>query len=161
MQRGADDYIAKPFHLDELQLRLRNLISHQQKLRDQYRQQFTQPNTPSPLNHHDDPFLHRIYKLLDDHLDDPLLNVDWLADELAMSRKTLYRKLHSLLQLNPHELIRQYRLRKAADLLRAGHSASQTAYLAGFKTPSHFAMVFKEFYQKSPSEFMADDPDSP
>ena len=161
LQEGADDYIAKPFHVDELQLRLRNLISRQQKLRDQYRQPFTQPGTPGPLSHPDDPFLHRMYKLLDDHLDDPLLNVDWLADELAMSRKTLYRKVQGLLRLNPHELIRQYRLRKAADLLRAGHSASQTAYLAGFKTPSHFAMVFKEFYHKSPSEFLADNPSNP
>jgi signal transduction histidine kinase/ligand-binding sensor domain-containing protein/DNA-binding response OmpR family regulator len=155
LQEGADDYLSKPFHFDELHLRLRNLISRQQKLRDQYRQQFSQPDTPSPINIVEDAFLHRVYELLENHLSDPLLNVDWLADQLAMSRKTLYRKIHSLVQLNPHELIRQYRLRKAADLLRAGHSASQTAYLAGFKTPSYFTMVFKEFYQKTPTEFVA------
>lgn len=155
LEEGADDYVSKPFHLDELQLRLRNLTSRQQKLRDQYRQQFTQPDSPSPISVVDDVFLSRMYNLLENHLNDPALTVDWLADELAMSRKTLYRKVHSLTQLNPHELIRQYRLRKAADLLRAGHTPSQTAYLTGFKTPSYFTLVFKEFYQNTPTEFVA------
>ena len=159
LQEGADEYVSKPFHLDELHLRVRNQMARQQKLRDHYRQQFAQPNTLSPIHSVEDMFLRRVYELLETNLSDPLLTVDWLADELAMSRKTLYRKIHSLLQLNPHELIRQYRLRKAADLLRAGHSASQTAYLTGFKTPSYFTMVFKEFYQKTPTEFVANSTD--
>ncbi len=157
LQEGADDYIAKPFHLDELLLRLRNIISYQQKLRDQYRQQFTEPNTPSPVNGVDDVFLQRTYDLLEKHLSDPSFTVDWLADELAMSRKTLYRKIHSLVQLNPHDLIRQYRLRRATDLLRAGHNSSQTAILTGFKNHSYFTTVFKEFYHKTPTEFTSSD----
>ncbi|WP_227687057.1 hybrid sensor histidine kinase/response regulator [Spirosoma arboris] len=155
LQEGADDYLAKPFHLDELHLRLNNLITRQQKLQNQYRRQFTLPDTPTPLELTQDPFLHRVYELLDNHLDDSSLNVDWLADQLAMSRKTLYRKIHSLVQLAPNELIRQYRLRKAADLLRTGHNVTETTYLVGFKTPSHFTIVFKEFYQKTPTEFIA------
>ncbi|GAB3886561.1 hybrid sensor histidine kinase/response regulator transcription factor [Spirosoma agri] len=155
LTEGADDYLAKPFHLNELHLRVRNLIARQQRLRDQYRQPFSLPDTPSPITTVDDAFLHRVYELLENHLSDPLLTIDWLADQVAMSRKTFYRKIHGLLHLSPHELIRQYRLRKAADLLRAGYSASQTAYLTGFKTPSYFTMVFKEFYQKTPTEFVA------
>lgn len=155
LQKGADDYVSKPFHLDELRLRLRNLTLRQQKLRDQYRQQFAQIDSPSPVTV-EDAFLRQLYELLENHLNDPSLTVDWLAEELAMSRKTLYRKIHGLVQLNPHELIRHYRLRKAADLLRSGHTASQTAYLTGFKTPSYFTMVFREFYHKTPTEFVAD-----
>ncbi len=155
LQEGADDYIAKPFHLDELHLRLRNLIAHQQKLRDQYRRELAQPDAAAPLAMVQDVFLSRVYELLEKHLEDPSLNVDWLADQLAMSRKTLYRKVHSLMQLSPNELIRQYRLRKAVDLLRAGYTASQTAYAVGFRTPAYFTLVFKEFYRKTPTEFAA------
>ncbi|HLL95918.1 MAG TPA: ATP-binding protein, partial [Spirosoma sp.] len=158
LQEGADDYVSKPFHLDELQLRLHNLMARQQKLREQYRQPFAHPHTASPIEVMEDAFLGRVYELLENHLTDPALTVDWLADELAMSSKTFYRKLHSVIHLKPHELIRHYRLRKAADLLRAGHSPSQTAYLTGFKTPSYFAAVFKEFYQKTPTEFAQDGP---
>lgn len=153
LAEGADEYLAKPFHLDELHLRLRNLLNYRQHLRDHYRQQFAQPDLPSPIMGVDDAFLQRVYQLLEEHLSNPALDVDWLADQLAMSRKTLYRKSHSLVQLAPNELIRQYRLRKAADLLRAGHNASQTAFMVGFKTPSYFTLVFKEFYLKTPTEF--------
>ena len=154
LQEGADDYLAKPFHLHELHLRLRNLISRQQKLRDHYRRQLAQPDTPVLLETVQDPFLRRVYELLDNHLTDVSINVDWLSDELAMTRKTLYRKIHSLTQLAPNELMRQYRLRKAADLLRTGHNPAETAYLIGFKNQSHFAKAFRDFYGRTPTNFM-------
>ena len=72
-----------------------------------------------------------------------------------MNRKTLYRKVHSLIQLSPADLVRQYRLRKAAELLGVGHNVAETADLVGFSTPSHFSIVFKDFYHQTPSEFMA------
>ncbi|MBC3786784.1 hybrid sensor histidine kinase/response regulator transcription factor [Spirosoma utsteinense] len=154
LAEGADDYLAKPFNQQELHLRLRNLIGRQQKLRDYYRRQLSQPETPAPLETELDPFLRQIYERLETNLIDVSINVDWLSSELSMSRKTLYRKIHSLTQLAPNDLIRQYRLRKAADLLRSGHNAAETAYLTGFKTQSHFAKVFKNFYGQTPLEFI-------
>ena len=71
-----------------------------------------------------------------------------------MNRKTLYRKVHSLIQLPPADLIRQYRLRKAAELLGTGRNVNETADLVGFSTPSHFSIVFKDFYHQTPSEFI-------
>ncbi len=161
LQQGADEYLAKPFSIDELHLRLRNLITRQQKLGEHYRRQLSQPTDPvaqPTLEVHLDPFLLRIYGLLDSHLDNSALSVDWLADQLAMTRKTLYRKVNSLIQLPPTDLIRQYRLRRAADLLRAGHTVAETADLVGFGTPSHFSVVFREFYGQTPTEFVASKP---
>jgi len=174
LQKGADDYLAKPFSIDELQLRLHNLMSRQQKLGEHYRQHFALPGESTPGATMDlpgtespgslptsvrsrsaDPFLLRIYALLEQHLDDPSISVDWLADQLAMNRKTLYRKVQSLIQLSPTDLIRQYRLRKAIELLGSGNNVSQTADLVGFNSPSHFTIVFKEFYQQTPTEFIA------
>ncbi|GAB4012505.1 hybrid sensor histidine kinase/response regulator transcription factor [Spirosoma migulaei] len=160
LQQGADDYLSKPFSLDELHLRLRNLVSRQQKLGEHYRQQFALP-VSSPVSNVKaqeviaDPFLLRIYALLEQHLDDPSISVDWLADQLAMNRKTLYRKVQQLIQLSPADLIRQYRLRKATELLGLGNNVAETADLVGFNSPSHFTIVFKEFYQQTPSEFIA------
>lgn len=97
----------------------------------------------------------RIYALLDGHLHDSSVCVNWLAHQLVMNRKTLYRKVGSLSQLTPTDVIRTYRLRKAAELLCTGCTVTQTASSTGFKTPSHFTTVFKEFYRQTPSEFVA------
>lgn len=154
LEHGADEYLTKPFNMRELRLRLRNLLGRQQKLREQYRQQFAQPDSPGALVSVSDQFLQRVYQLVEQHLDDSALSVEWLAEQLAMSRKTFYRKVQSLVQLSPVDLIRQYRLRKSIDLLKAGHNASETAYMLGFESPSYFARVFREFYHQSPTEYL-------
>ncbi len=158
---GADDYLTKPFHVGELHLRLRNLLNRQQKLREQYRQQLARPDVArpdeaisAPMQTVPDQFLHRVHQLVEQRLDDSSLSVEWVADQLAMSRKTLYLKVHTLTHLSPVELIRQYRLRKAVDLLRLGHNASETAYLVGFESPSYFSKVFREFYQQTPTDYL-------
>ncbi|WP_240543812.1 response regulator [Spirosoma foliorum] len=151
---GADEYVTKPFNVGALRLRLRNLLNRQQKLRDQYRQQFAQPGTLSPLATVQDQFLRRLYQLIEERLDDSSLNIDWLAKQLAVSKKTLYLKVQTLIQLSPNEVIRQYRLRKAIDLLKAGHNASETTYLVGFESPSYFAKVFKDFYHQTPTDYI-------
>lgn len=168
LQYGADEYLSKPFNRTELYLRLQNLTTRQQRLVDHYRQRFSLPDqSDDGVNSPPDrlpaftaaastnPFLVRIYALLEEHLDDPSISVDWLADQLAMNRKTLYRKVQSLIQLAPADLIRQYRMRKAAELLHAGHNVSETADLVGFNSPSHFTTVFKETYEQTPTEFIA------
>ncbi|QMW06878.1 response regulator [Spirosoma foliorum] len=161
LQQGADDYLAKPFSVAELQLRVANLITRQQKLGEYYQQQFaltvqeSQELVKVVPERIQDPFLIRIYGLLDQHLDDSTIGVDWLADQLAMNRKTLYRKIQSLIQLSPADLIRQYRLRKAAELLGSGNNVAETADLVGFNSPSHFTIVFKDFYQQTPTEYIA------
>nr|WP_229311431.1 two-component regulator propeller domain-containing protein [Larkinella rosea] len=161
LQQGADEYLSKPFNMAELQLRIQNLVNRQQKLGEFYRQQFNlsdisdvrQEKPVSAVK--TDPFLERIYALLEENLDDSSIGVDWLADKLAMNRKTLYRKIQSLIQLAPTDLIRQYRIRKGVELLLAGKSVAETADLTGFSTPSHFSMVFKEIYQQTPTEYLA------
>ncbi|GAB3574191.1 hypothetical protein GCM10027578_36440 [Spirosoma luteolum] len=160
LRQGADDYLSKPFSVTELHLRLHNLISRQQKLAAYYRQQFALPSVvctepEAPAIAVMDPFLTRIYELLDRHLDDDSIGVDWLANQLSMSRKTLYRKVQNLIQLPPADLIRQYRLRKAAELLRSGHNVSETADLTGFSTASHLSALFRKSYGQTPTEFIA------
>lgn len=151
---GADEYLTKPFHMGELQLRLRNLLNHQHKLREQYSRQLAQPDASGALESVQDPFLRRLYQLIEQRLDDPSLNVEWLADQLAVSQRTLQRKVHTLTHLSPVDIIRQYRLQKAIELLQNGHNASETAYRVGFDSPSYFSKVFKEAYQQTPTYYL-------
>jgi AraC-like DNA-binding protein len=71
-----------------------------------------------------------------------------------MSIRTLNRKLTMLAGVSPARVIRTYRLRRAIDLLRAGHPVSETSYMVGFDHPTNFSTAFKELYKKSPSEYL-------
>ena len=118
---------------------------------------FPDPTTPTPPR---PSFLSLVGTLLEGNLQGAV-TVDWLADQLAVNRKTLYRKVIQLTYLSPAGLIRQYRLRKAIELLQAGHSITATARQTGFATASHFAAVFKKNFGQTPSRFMADQRKSP
>lgn len=97
----------------------------------------------------------RLHEILEQQLDNTAFTVGNLAREVGMSRRTLHRKVSITTQLSPKELIRNYRLKRAATLLKKGKSASETAYLVGFESPAYFATSFKEFFKKTPSEYAA------
>jgi CheY-like chemotaxis protein len=154
LEQGADDYLTKPFHLQELKLRLRNLLDHQQKSRQHYQQLLTTPQQGLPTEIVENKFLQMLYQAIEKQLDNSGFDVDSLAEAAAMSRRTLYRKLGTLTGLTPNEVIRNYRLLRATQLLQAGHSVSQIAYQVGFESPSYFGQCFKEKYQITPSEYL-------
>jgi signal transduction histidine kinase/DNA-binding response OmpR family regulator len=154
LAHGADDYLTKPFHLQELKLRLRNLLDHQQKLRQRYQQQLSTLQAELPTGMVENKFLQMLYQAIEEQLDNSGFDVDSLAEAVAMSRRTLYRKLATLTGLTPNEVIQNYRLLRATQLLQAGHSVSQAAYQVGFESPSYFGQCFKEKYQITPSEYL-------
>lgn len=153
--QGADEYMTKPFHFDELQLRIRNILSRQEKLRKYYTKVLASTEDKFDPEVIEDAFLKKLFSILETHLDDSQLTVEVLAGKLAMSRRTLNRKLNLLINQSPNDLIRHYRLKRAVEYLRQGNNVSETAFLVGFESPAYFSTVFKEFYQKAPSEFMA------
>jgi len=154
---GADEYLTKPFHVDELEARVRNLFRMQESIREHLKKEAL-PSQPLPvLPHVNNVFIQQLYNLMDEKLDDPQLDVEFLSRAMAMSRSTLNRKLNSLLGVAANEMIRRYRLQKAAALLAAGHDVAETAYSVGFNTPSYFSESFKQQYGKSPSDFATSD----
>lgn len=157
---GADDYLIKPFHPDELSLRIRNLLTHRQHLRDYYYRQFGKPEVPLAQEDMADEFMQKLHQILENQLDNSTFSVDHLAQEIGMSRRSLHRKLSATTQLSPHELIRNYRLKRGAALLKGGKNVSETAYLVGFESPAYFATSFKEFFQKTPTEYATSREDS-
>ena len=156
LQLGADDYINKPFHFDELETRIRNLLDHQEKQRANYREQLQQKNASIQMDEVENPFLKNLYVIIEEMIDDPQLGASRLAEKNAMSLRTLNRKLNALIGLTAGDLIRQYRLQKSVDLLRAGHNVSEAAYMVGFETPAYFSQCFKDQYGVSPKDYFAD-----
>ncbi|MBC7903795.1 MAG: helix-turn-helix domain-containing protein [Gemmatimonadaceae bacterium] len=152
---GADDYITKPFHLEELVLRTGNLLQIQRKQRAWMKEQFFKGESVEEVRTVTDPFLVKLYEEMDARLDDPELGIELLCRTFSMSRSTLNRKLKSLLDISANELIRQYRLQKAASLITAGSDISSAAYQTGFSSPSYFSQCFKELYGITPSDYIS------
>lgn len=154
LELGADDYITKPFHLPELRLRIRNLLDRQARLYERLRAGFaTAAPLPAEPAETTDPFLAKLHHILDNHLDDPDFGVTELIREIGMSNSSLNRKLKTLTDISAVELIRTYRLKKAANLLSAGVSVSEAAYAVGFDNLSYFAKCFRDLYSMTPREF--------
>lgn len=156
LQLGADDYISKPFHFDELETRIRNLLDHQEKQRINYRAQLQREDSFAQTNETENPFLKNIYTIVEDMIDDPQLGASKLAEKNAMSLRTLNRKLNAMIGLTAGDLIKQYRLQKSLTLLKSGSNVSGAAYRVGFETPAYFSQCFKEQYGVSPKDYYAD-----
>ncbi|GAB4021157.1 hybrid sensor histidine kinase/response regulator transcription factor [Spirosoma koreense] len=157
LSAGADDYLTKPFQVRELQLRVRNQLASKRRQREWVRASLVSPTTtPDPAaSETPDPFLASVYTLIETHLSDPHFGVEQLMTELGMSRTALFRKVKALADLSANELLRQYRLKRAAQFLRDGHAITETAYRVGFESPAYFTKCFRETYRLTPREFVA------
>ncbi|GAB3901200.1 hybrid sensor histidine kinase/response regulator transcription factor [Spirosoma agri] len=149
---GADEYLAKPFHLPELLLRINNLLATRRRLRERLQHQLTAP-VPDPAALVHLPFVETLQRLLDQHLAEAGFGVDQLAAGADLSRMQLHRKLKSLTGLTTTEFMRTYRLQQALPLLARGLSVSQAAYAVGFENPSYFGQCFRELFGYPPSDY--------
>lgn len=150
----ANDYLTKPFHVDELLLRIENMLAHQDVLKEYFRQQLAAPVDQQQNQWPEHPFLTALYNAIEENLDNPRYSVDDLASRMAVSTRTLNRKLAALTGLTTNEVIRNYRLKKSIALLAAGFSVSECAYKVGFESPSYFGKCFKELYKETPSSYI-------
>ena len=105
------------------------------------------------VNDLDRDFVSRFKTLVEERMKDTALNVEELGHELGMSRVQLYRKLKSLTNSSPNELLRRIRLRRAFSLLTTTEmTVSEVAYEVGFSSPSYFTRCYKEEFGESPTD---------
>ncbi|MBC7922240.1 MAG: response regulator [Ferruginibacter sp.] len=151
---GADDYLVKPFDAEELRVRVGNLIRTRQQLREKFTTRALLEPGQVRLPSQQQVFVEKLHRVLEQHLDNELFGVEQLGEELGMSRSQIHRKVKAITNLSPSELIRSYRLQRAADLIRqdAGNF-SEIAWRTGFSSLSHFSRSFHEEYGCSPSEY--------
>jgi signal transduction histidine kinase/DNA-binding response OmpR family regulator len=161
LQAGADDYVTKPFDAAVLEQRVGGVLTLQQRLRRRLEAELQEapdgPTDASPAPEERPEIERRARAIVRRHLTDPDFGATDLAEDMAMSRSTLYRKLRAETEHTPSGLIRQVRLAKAKSLLRDGEQVTQVAYAVGYETLSSFSHVFAEEVGTPPSTYAAPD----
>jgi signal transduction histidine kinase/DNA-binding response OmpR family regulator/ligand-binding sensor domain-containing protein len=159
LRRGADDYLAKPFHTEELLARMENLVETRRRLRERYSRSAAavpaeesagEGAFPTDL---DRDFMRRFILTLEQHLSDENIGVEELAQKMLISRVQLYRKLKALTNQSVTDFVRDYRLDRAMAMLKERKGmVYEVAAGVGFSSESYFSRAFKERFGISPGQ---------
>ena len=154
LRTGADAYLTKPFDAEELQVRVAQLIDQRNTIKEKFRRDFLLPGPPNTRADPADEFTRKLLEIITAHYTEFEFSVEDLGASLHMSRAQLFRKVRAVTGESPNELLRMFRIRKAAQLLRNGEkNITSIMYEVGFQSTSHFARIFKRYLGKNPSEY--------
>ena len=151
LERGADEYIVKPFEMRELDVRVRNLITSRRRLRERFSSPRVEVHAVA------DPYVARVRDAIQRGLADPNFGVGELADAVSQDRSHLFRRVKQLFGESPSDLIRRMRVEEGERLLLVDGSATVTdvAYAVGFNSLSYFCRCFQETYGLTPAAYRA------
>jgi DNA-binding response OmpR family regulator len=152
---GADAYIAKPFELNVLVARTKNLINKRKQKTEIFQNNQEINISSMEYGSIDEDFLKQAVINVESKLSDVSFDFDQFAVDLGTSKSTLHRKLKSLTGLAPGEFIRNIRLKHASKMiLNNTGNISEIAYAVGFNDPKYFARCFKNEFGLTPTEYL-------
>ena len=160
LMSGADEYITKPFNIDMLNLRLRNLLNLVKrtgtvaKPTGEVVKEKQLNNGQFVLGAADQKFIEDIDLYIRDNMSNPDTSVESMSAHLCISRVQLYKRMISLMGTTPSEYLRAKRIKYAEHLLHSNeYNISEIAYKVGFNNPRYFSKYFQEAYGVTPSQY--------
>ncbi|ANW96247.1 hypothetical protein AXE80_08125 [Wenyingzhuangia fucanilytica] len=154
LRDGADAYIHKPFNIQHLVTRTEALLVNRKKLAERFQVGIPLTKENNLNNRNDNAFLEKLYDLMAENLDNQELDINRFAKELYLNRTHFYQKVKALTDQTPFELLKMYRLKKAAEFLTQQNlSVNEVFMMTGFKSRTHFTKVFKEKYGVTPGKY--------
>ena len=164
LQIGADDFITKPFKINDLELRINNLVENRKRIRHEFKQQTaeqTQERVEAAAAEEAAPtadqlFLKRALDCVYQHLEDGDYDRDAFAADMGASASTLYNKLRALTGMSVSSFIRDIRMKEARRIAQQQPDIriSDLAYRVGFHDPKYFSTCFKKEFGLQPTEFL-------
>ncbi len=153
LRKGADAYLSKPFHQEELLVTIENLLELRRKLQSKYQQNVLAPvESVATAADQEDSFLQKVRGIIETHYHHEDFGLPQLCQKIGMSRSQLFRKMKALTDIAPSDLIRTHRLNKAKALLESGAAnVAEAAWEVGFKDPSYFSKLYQEEFGVAPS----------
>ena len=157
-ENGADAYITKPFDPQLLVTTAVSLIRRRAMLREHYAQTTNEkPRAELPeiiVDERDKKLLDVLNLWLADHLSNPMLSVDDMAEAMGYRRTVFYKKVKALTGQTPGDYVKVQRMMMAAELLKDETiTVAEVCYKVGISDPHYFAKVFKQQFGISPKKY--------
>ncbi|WP_299772094.1 helix-turn-helix domain-containing protein [uncultured Pseudoteredinibacter sp.] len=152
IQAQADDYIGKPFSVELLLQKLRNWKNTHRAAQERFKAFLLPSSLKNKESRTEHEFLQRFRQTLSELYTDNEVRSPQLAKQMGVSERQLSRRLQSLAGAGPAELLRNYRLEIARQLLKAGASTKTACFECGFNSMSHFSQLFKSHFGIPPSK---------
>jgi DNA-binding response OmpR family regulator len=152
---GADDYIDKPFDVALLKAKADNIMYIRKSLRERFSKEMLLRPKDVVIASPDEKFLRKVIHVIEKNMSQPVLDVDFLAKQVGVSRTQLYRKTSALTDMAVKEFVKDIRLKRAAQLISQEKlNVSEVALAVGFNDISYFRKCFKEKYGVSASKYV-------
>lgn len=149
LEYGADDYITKPFNIKELSARVVNLLTMRKLLKAENFYDSNEVQTTSTK----DIFLSKLFALFKDKMENSYFAIEDVVQEMGLSKSTIQRRVKSSTSKTFNQLLREFRLEEAKQILeQGGGNISEVAFAVGFNSVSYFSYSFKNYYGYSPTE---------
>lgn len=155
LETGADEYITKPFDENILLARVNNLLQNRKRIREYISKELIIKPEEVNLNSQDNTFLSNLVDYIEKNIDEPELNIGQMATVMGMSHSNLYKKVKALTGETVIGFIKDFRLKRAAQLLiQDQHYIKEIAYMVGYSDRRHFSDDFKKKFNLTPKEYI-------
>ena len=154
LETGADDYITKPFNIEVLKVRVKNLLRSRTELQKRFSKEIYLQPLDIPITSADAIFIQKALQIIEKHISESSFSVESFSKELGISTQHLYRKLKGLTGESTNDFIRSIRLKRAVQLLISTQkSVSEISFEIGFNDTKYFSKVFKDIFGMNPTEY--------
>lgn len=153
---GADAYLAKPFSLETLHLRIENFIANRERIRLRFKKMVDDDTAGTHYSNPDEQFVQRCIEKVKENIAEENYDREHFAHDMCMSGSSLYKKLHALTGLGVMAFINDIRLKEACRIMRANPSITvNDLYVrVGYASPTYFRRLFKQQFGITPTEFL-------
>ena len=171
LEAGADAYLEKPFHADELNIRAEKLMAQRAMMRRKFASVLAKtagqdlPVTTeteeildeTPLTEReqrDKAFVDKFVSVVHKYMEKGKLDYDQIASEMSVGRAQLNRKLKAITGITTKDYILQLRISKTKNLLlHTSLTVSEIAYRCGMNDPNYFSILFRKATGMTPLAF--------
>jgi signal transduction histidine kinase/ligand-binding sensor domain-containing protein/AraC-like DNA-binding protein len=154
LEIGADDYMPKPFDINLLNARIKNILESRKKLRKHFVGEVETIQSDVVTTNTDKVFLGKAIKIVEENIGNSDFGVKDFVDEMCVSHSLLHKKLTVLVNQSAGDFITTLRLKKSVKLLQnSGKNISEVAYEVGFNDPKYFSQKFKRYFGVLPSDY--------